>query len=99
MSWQPFNLHSVPCFPVPGRNGINTNNQGAARIVQVGSMHFNLHTCILASFCSYQGINLEVDWIPGSLTEKADYLSKIVDFDDWEIWEIIPEIFQLLDNQ
>ena len=42
---------------------------------------------------------MEVDWIPGSLTEKADYLSKIVDFDDWEIWEIIPEIFQLLDNQ
>lgn len=55
-------------------------------------MHFNLH--VLASdilfFCSYHGINLEIDWIPRSLNKKADYLSKIVDYDDWEV---IPETF------
>ena len=28
-------------------------------------------------------IEIEVEWIPRSLNEKADYLSKIVDFDDW----------------
>lgn len=48
------------------------------------------------SFCSSQGINSEIDWIPRSLNEKADYLSKMVDYGDWEI---IPEIFQPLDNR
>jgi len=51
-----------------------TDNQQAARIVQVGSMHFDLH--LLASdifFCSNHGINLEIDWIPRSLNEEADY--------------------------
>ena len=65
-----------------------TDNQMAARIVQVGSMHFNLH--ILASnifsFRSHHGINLEIDWIPRSLNEKADYISKIVHYDDWELF-------------
>ena len=46
-----------------------TEKQGAARIVQVGSMHFNLHTLAfdIFSFCSHHGINLEIDWIPRSL--------------------------------
>ena len=75
-----------------------TDNQGAARIVQVGSMHFEVH--LLASdtfsFCCNHGINLEIDWVPRSLNDKADNLSKIVDYDDWEI---VPEIFQLLDSR
>ena len=66
--------------------------------MQIGSMHFDLH--LLASdvffFCYNYGINLEVDWVPRSLNDKADYLSKIVDFDDWEV---VPEIFQFLDSR
>ena len=30
-------------------------------------------------------IEVEVEWIPRSLNKKADYLSKIVDFDDWTV--------------
>ena len=30
-------------------------------------------------------IEIEVEWIPRLLNEKADYLSKIVDFDDWTV--------------
>ena len=30
-------------------------------------------------------IETEVEWMPRSLNEKADYLSKIVDFDDWTV--------------
>ena len=30
-------------------------------------------------------IEVEVEWIPRSLNEKADYLGKIVDFDDWTV--------------
>lgn len=75
-----------------------TDNQGAARIVQVGSMHFELHLLAsdIFSFCYNHGINLEIDWVPRSLNDKADYLSKTVDYDDWEI---VPEIFQLLDSR
>ena len=51
--------------------------------MQVGSMHFDLHVLAsdIFSFCAYHGISLEIDWIPRSLNEKADYLSKIVDYD------------------
>lgn len=58
--------------------------QGMPRIVQVGGIHFDLH--ILASdffsFCSNHGVSLEIDWIPGYLNKKADYLSKLVDYND-----------------
>ena len=30
-------------------------------------------------------IEIEVKWIPRALNEKADFLSKIVDFDDWTV--------------
>ena len=72
--------------------------QGAARIVQLGSMHFDLHLLAsdIFSFCYNYGINLEIDWVPRSLNDKADYLSKIVDFDDWEV---VPEIFQFLNSR
>ena len=72
--------------------------QGALTIVQVGSLHFEL--LLLASdifsVCYNHGINLEIDWVPRSLNDKAHYLSKIVDYDDWEI---VPENFQLLDSR
>ena len=75
-----------------------TDNQMAARIVQVGSMHFEMHLLAsdIFSFCYNHGINLEIDWVPRSLNDKADYLSKIVDYD---YWEIVPKIFQLLDSR
>lgn len=52
-----------------------TDSQGVARIIQVGSMHFNPHN--LASdiffFCSNHGINLDIEWVPRSQNEKADF--------------------------
>lgn len=75
-----------------------TDSQGAVRIIRVCSMHFNLHN--LASdfffFCSNHGINLHIEWVPRSQNEKADYLSKIIDYDDWEV---SPQIFHLLDGR
>ena len=61
-------------------------------------MHFELHLLAwdIFSFCYNHGITLEVDWVPRSLNDKTDNLSKIVDYDDWEI---IPEISQLLDSR
>lgn len=64
-----------------------TDSQGAARIVQVGSMNFNLQKLAfdIFSLCFKVGIYLDIQWVPRSLNEKADFLSKIVDYDDWKL--------------
>ena len=58
-----------------------TDSQGTGSIVQVGSMNFNLHKLAsdIFSFFFKSGIDLDIEWVPRSLNEKADYLSKIVD--------------------
>ena len=65
--------------------------------MQVGSMNFNLHKLAadIFSFCFTFGIELDIEWVPRSLNEKSDYLSKIVDYDDWEL---APEFFRQLDE-
>ena len=35
------------------------------------------------STCLSRGIDLDIQWLPRKLNERADYLSKIVDLDDW----------------
>ncbi len=52
-------------------------------------MKFNLHE--LAAFAVFSFVsNLKSDWISNgslawTLNERKDYLSKIADYDDWEI--------------
>ena len=45
-----------------------TDSQGAARIVQVGSMNFNLHKLAsgIFSFCFKFAIYLDIEWVPRS---------------------------------
>ena len=59
----------------------------AARIIQVGSMKLDLHRLAIkfCQFCAEHSIRLEVQWIPQTETEKADYISRLIDFDDWQI--------------
>ena len=40
-------------------------------------------------------IKLEIEWIPRSDNEVADYISKTRDFDNWKVH---PAIFQCLDR-
>lgn len=35
--------------------------------------------------CLEYKIGIEIEWIPRELIEQADYLSRIVDFEDWGI--------------
>ena len=35
------------------------------------------------TYCTVNGISLEIEWLPRTLNQKADYFSKIVDCDDW----------------
>ena len=68
-----------------------TDNQNVARILQVGSKKPQLHAIAVKVFSlsvQYQ-IRLEPEWIPRELNERADYLSRIVDHDDWKLNPIV----------
>lgn len=75
-----------------------TDSQMAVKITQVGSMKLDCHKLAINIFstCARANIQLDLQWIPRSENEKADYLSRFKDFDDWEV---VPEIFQQLDAQ
>ena len=75
---------------------IFTDNQGAARIVAIGSSKINLQALAMDIFnlCLVNNIVLEAQWIPRSLNEKADLLSRFVDKDDWSI---NPSVFRVID--
>ena len=62
-----------------------TDSQSAAKIVEVGSMKLDLHRLAVKifQFCAEHNIRLEVQWIPRTENEKADYISRLIDYDDW----------------
>ena len=64
-----------------------TDSQTTARIREVGSMKLDLHRLAIKifQFCAEHSIRLEVQWIPRTVNEKADYISRLIDFDDWQI--------------
>ena len=63
------------------------DSQSACKIIQVRSMRNDLHAIALEifQFCANNGIELEVQWIPRTKIERADYISRIIDRDDWQI--------------
>ena len=50
-------------------------------------MRSDLHAIALEifQFCANNGIELELQWIPGNEIERADYISRIIDIDDWQV--------------
>ena len=74
-----------------------TDKQNVARILLVGSKMALLQATALKIFSlSVQHqIRLESEWIPRGLNERADYLSRIIDYDDWQL---NPLVFSELDN-
>ena len=66
-----------------------TGNQAAAKIVDVGSMKPDLHELVVKIFgaCLRSRIKLEVQWIPRSEKEKADFITRRIDVDDWQLTE------------
>ena len=61
-----------------------TDNKGVATIVKSGSNKVHLHKLAMEFFSHSKehDIAIDMEWIPRSDNEVADYLSKIVDFDD-----------------
>ena len=62
-----------------------TDNQAVPSIVHSGSMKEHLHILALDIFQTAKDNNIDsdVEWISRTQNERAVYLSKIVDYDDW----------------
>ena len=64
-----------------------SDSQTACKIISVVSMRSDLHIIALKIFqiCADNAIHLEIQWIPPTEIEKADFISRIIDIDDWQI--------------
>ena len=62
-----------------------TDNTSVCSIVENGLMNREWQKTAIEifTFCTENGISLEIEWLPRTLNQKADYFSKIVDCDDW----------------
>ncbi|MCP3667289.1 MAG: hypothetical protein GY696_33145 [Gammaproteobacteria bacterium] len=65
----------------------NTDNKGVASIIPKGSMHRDLHRLAVKifNFCVLQKIDLKAQSIPRGENERADFLSRVEDWDDWGV--------------
>ena len=73
-----------------------SDNQNVESILRNGSRKCDLQELALVVFriCLLHCISLEVKWIPRDLNVSADCISKLVDFDDYGLNDIV---FQLQD--
>ena len=64
-----------------------TDNKGVETIVKSGSNKVHLHKLAMEIFSLSKEHDIAIDmvWIPRSDNEVADYVSKIVNFDDWGV--------------
>ena len=74
-----------------------TDNQNVVRILQVGSgkAHLQVEALRVFDLCVQYQIHLEPEWVPREENQLADYLSRIVDYDDWFL---NPEVFSMLES-
>jgi ribonuclease HI len=78
---------------------ILTDSQNCVRIVNSGSTRKALQDIAFSIFvfCLQKQISLDIVWIPRSLNDRADYISKFVDYDDWfvssEFFEFMNELW------
>ena len=73
-----------------------TDNQNVVKIVQYGSKMPDLQAEALSIFsiCLRQHIRIAPEWIPREQNAIVDYISRLVDYDDWML---NPGIFSMLD--
>ena len=63
-----------------------SDGQNACKIIQVGSTRSDLHFIAMDIFqLCVDYIALEVQWITRSEIDRADYISRIIDVDDWQM--------------
>jgi hypothetical protein len=64
-----------------------TDNQSCVHILQSGSMKPDLQEIAydIFLFCRKHNTSINIQWVPRDKNQKADYLSKIIDFEDWGV--------------
>lgn len=64
-----------------------SDSQSACKIIQVGGMRNDLLIIALDVFwfCANSSIYIVVQWIPYPEIERGDYITRIIDIDDWQI--------------
>ena len=74
-----------------------TDNQNCVKIVRSGSMNEKLQCIALSIFsiCIEKCISIDIQWIPRTQNATADYLSKIIDHEDWGV---SVEFFQFMNQ-
>ncbi|VDI18252.1 Hypothetical predicted protein [Mytilus galloprovincialis] len=80
-------FHSLIDFMRDKRIKWFTDNQNVVSIVHKGSMKPYLQDIAYDIFvtCLKYNVSLEVEWIPRAENEIADYISRIIDTDDWGV--------------
>ena len=60
-----------------------TNNQNCVKIVKSGSMKLELQKLSRSIYSTYvtNSISIDIQWIPRSENEKADYISRLINHD------------------
>ena len=64
-----------------------TGTKNASVIVSKGSTSLRLQRQALEifQFCALNNVSIEIEWVPRSLNEYADSLSRVINFDDWSV--------------
>ena len=75
-----------------------TDNQNVIAILNKGSMKKDLNSLATAIYklCLEHAIDITLEWVPRQFNEQADFLSKVIDQDDWSITD---NVFQLYEKQ
>jgi len=63
----------------------HADNQGAVRILDVGSPKQDLHAIAIDifTFCKVNNVSLLPEWVPRDVNVCADEISRMIDYDDW----------------
>lgn len=64
-----------------------TDSQNCVKIIGSGSFNPDLQSLAINIYllCIKYDIKLDMQWIPRSLNEQADFISKSIDYDDWGV--------------
>ena len=86
---------TLVCFQASKTLKWFTDNQSCVRIVQNRSMKMELQRMAMNIFsvCVQKGIIIDIQWIPRQENVKADYISNIIDYEDWGVTN---EFFQFM---
>ena len=65
-----------------------TDSKNASIVASKGgtSLRLQRHASLeIFQFCTVNNVWIEFEWVPRSLNEYADSLSRVIDFDDWGV--------------